>query len=279
MFNNIWEKPENIYFNEDGFMLLLGNSIDILKNMEDETVDLIFADPPYFSNDGSLKDKFLFTMTWLKECKRILKRNGTIWISCSDNNNCLIGMALEKLGYKILNNIVWVKTNSLPNLSTHLFSHTTETILWAKKDSKAKHIFNYELMKEINGGKQMKDVWQFPSLSNSEKKFGKHPSQKPINLIERLILASSNEKDIILDPFNGSGTTGVCAYRLDRQYIGIDIEKEYLDLTINRYKNEVINNEGDYPMQVEADVHFINANLNKKEIEMKSVKQFYSRTQ
>ena len=146
-----------------------------------------------------------------------------------------IGMALEQEGFKIINNITWKKLNPPPNISCRYFVHSTETILWAKKDiKKAKHKFNYDLMKKMNNNKQMKDVWEFSLTKPSEKKRGKHPTQKPINLLERIILSSTNEGDLILDPFNGSGTTGIVAYKLNRKYIGIEKEKQYLELTIKR---------------------------------------------
>ena len=148
-----------------------------------------------------------------------------------------IGMALEEEGFKILNNITWQKTNPPPNLACKTFTHSTETILWAKKDlKKGKYTFNYSLMKELNNNKQMKDVWTTSLTKPSEKKNGRHPTQKPLEILERIILASTNENDLILDPFCGSSTTGIAAAKLKRNYIGIDNEKEYLDLSIRRYK-------------------------------------------
>ena len=162
-----------------------------------------------------------------------------------------IGVALELEGYSIINNIIWKKTNPAPNLACRCFTHSTETIIWARKQltlkKKGKHYFNYEAMKEENGGKQMKDVWEFEeepeiveiaTAPKSEKKQGKHPTQKPIKLLERLITAASKEGDLILDPFNGSGTTGVAAKELKRKYIGIDIDKDYLELTARRLINQ-----------------------------------------
>lgn len=146
-----------------------------------------------------------------------------------------IGMALEQEGFKIINNITWKKLNPPPNISCRAFVHSTETILWAKKDVKnSKYKFNYLLMKELNSGKQMKDVWESSLTKPSEKIHGKHPTQKPIKILERIILASTDEGDLILDPFNGSGTTGIAANRLNRKYIGIEKETKFLDLTIRR---------------------------------------------
>ncbi len=184
----------------------------------------------------SLKYKHKFNKKWIKECYRILKDDGTIWISGTLHNIYSIGVALEEEGFKIMNNITWQKTNPPPNLACKTFTHSTETILWARKDIKrCKYKFNYELMKEMNHGKQMKDVWTTSLTKPSEKKCGKHPTQKPLEILDKIILASTKENDIILDPFCGSSTTGISANRLNRAYIGIDNSKEYLDLSKRRY--------------------------------------------
>ena len=248
------------YYNDSGFKLILGDSFKELKSIDEKSIDMVFADPPYFlSGDGitcsggkmvsvnkgywdkkiSVKEKNEFNKRWIKECKRILKDNGTIWISGTLHNIYSIGVVLEEEGFKIINNITWRKLNPPPNISCRAFTHSTETIIWAKKDIKNnKHKFNYNDMKELNGGKQMKDVWEMSLTKPSEKKHGKHPTQKPMALLERIILASTNEGDLILDPFNGSGTTGIVAHMLNRRYIGIDNVQEYLDLTIRRYESE-----------------------------------------
>ena len=252
------ELSNNFYYNDGSFGLIYDDTFNALKQFENKTFDMIFADPPYFlSNDGitcsggkmvsvnkgswdtalSVKEKHEFNKNWIKECYRILKDNGTIWISGTLHNIYSIGMALEEEGFKILNNITWQKTNPPPNLACKTFTHSTETILWAKKDlKKNKYTFNYELMKEINGNKQMKDVWITSLTKPSEKKQGKHPTQKPLEILERIILASTKENDLVLDPFCGSSTTGVAATKLNRRYVGIDNEKEYLELSIRRYK-------------------------------------------
>ena len=250
------------YYNKKNFKLILGNSLEELKKFKSKSIDMIFADPPYFlSGDGiscsggkmvsvnkgkwdkkiGIEEKHKFNREWIHQCYEILKDEGTIWISGTLHNIYSIGMALEQEGFKIINNITWKKLNPPPNISCRYFVHSTETILWAKKDiKKAKHKFNYELMKELNGGKQAKDVWESSLTKPSEKKCGKHPTQKPMVILEKIILASTDEGDLILDPFNGSGTTGIVANKLKRKYIGIDLEKEYLDLTIKRKeeKNE-----------------------------------------
>ena len=170
--------------------------------------------------------------------------NGTIWISGTLHNIYSIGMALEQEGFKIINNITWQKTNPPPNLACRCFTHSTETILWAQKDEKkSKHLFNYQLMKQQNSGKQMKDVWTGPLTPQKEKAFGKHPTQKPIYLLERIIEASTNSGAIVLDPFCGSSTTGVAANMLGRKYIGIDNVEEYIALSVRRLQQEVLHEE------------------------------------
>ena len=247
---------KNIYYEQEDFKLLHGDALLLLKKIGPQSIDMIFADPPYFlSGDGitcsggkmvsvnkgkwdekiSIKEKHQFNKKWIRDCKKVLKDDGTIWISGTMHNIYSIGMALEEEGFKIINNITWKKLNPPPNISCRAFVHSTETVLWAKKDiSKAKHKFNYDVMKKLNNNKQMKDVWETSLTKPSEKKCGKHPTQKPVELLEKIILASTDENDLILDPFNGSGTTGIVANRLKRKYIGIEKEKEYLDLTIRR---------------------------------------------
>ncbi|AIM15131.1 Type II DNA methyltransferase M2.BstXII [Bacillus sp. X1(2014)] len=245
-----------IYTVTDNFALISGDSLKLLKKIPDNSINMIFADPPYFLSNGgitcrsgkmvsvnkadwdtgkSLKEKHKFNINWLKECKRILKQDGTIWVSGTYHNIYSIGFALESLEFKILNNITWFKPNASPNLSCRFYTHSTETIIWASKSKKSKHIYNYDKVKERNGGKQKRDVWEIAVTPKSEKKFGKHPTQKPFKLLEEIIISSTNEGDIILDPFNGSGTTGLAALSYNRKYIGFDIEIEYLELTRKRF--------------------------------------------
>ncbi len=246
------------YYSEESFELILGDCIEIMKEVEQGTIDMIFADPPYFlSNDGitcsggkmvsvnkgkwdkgiELEKIHEFNVNWLRECKRILKPDGTLWVSGTFHNIYSVGFAMQQLEYVILNNITWYKRNAPPNLSCRYFTHSTETILWAKKSKKNKHYFDYKYMKAENNNKQMRDVWEIPIVSKSEKKHGKFPTQKPIKLLERIIKASTAEGDLILDPFNGSGTTGIVANYMGRKYIGIDNNQEYLELTIRRKIN------------------------------------------
>lgn len=246
------------YFETDNFKLIYNDVFKAIKKFEDKSIDMIFADPPYFlSNDGvtcsggkmvsvnkgdwdralSIKEKYKFNRKWIKECYRVLKDSGTIWISGTLHNIYSIGMALEEEGFKIINNITWQKTNPPPNLACKTFTHSTETILWARKDLKRiKYTFNYDNMKKLNNNKQMKDVWTTSLTKPSEKKYGKHPTQKPLEILDKIILASTNEKDLILDPFCGSSTTGISAVRLNRRYIGIDKEKEYIEISKRRFE-------------------------------------------
>lgn len=248
------------YYDKCDFKLIYGDSLEVLKSIKPESIDMIFADPPYFLSDNGItcsggkmvsvnkgewdkaidfKEKHKFNKEWIKLCKRVLKDNGTIWISGTMHNIYSIGMALEENRFKIINNITWRKLNPPPNISCRAFVHSTETILWAKKDIKnIKYKFNYDVMKKLNNNKQMKDVWETSLTKPSEKKCWKHPTQKPIELLEKVIMASTDEGDLILDPFNGSGTTGIVASRLNRKYIGIEREKGYLDLTIRRLEND-----------------------------------------
>ncbi|VEU79897.1 DNA-methyltransferase [Haploplasma axanthum] len=254
----------NKYYSKENFVLYNGDSFEILKKIKKKSVDMIFADPPYFlSNNGitcnsgkmvsvnkgkwdstlmTTNEKLKFNRRWIKLCESVLKDTGTIWISGTFHNIYIVGVALELEGFEVINNITWRKLNPPPHLAKKAFTHSTETVLWARKKG-FKNYFNYDLMKTINNNKQMKDVWDFGLTKPSEKKEGKHPTQKPLALLERIILASTKENDLILDPFNGSGTTGIAASKLNRKYIGIELESEYLDLTIRRYEKGISNNE------------------------------------
>jgi site-specific DNA-methyltransferase (adenine-specific) len=216
---------------------------------------MIFADPPYFlSNDGisiqsgqpvsvnkgewdrSKGYDFVnnFNYLWLKECRNKLKENGTIWISGTFHNIFSIAQMLNELGFKFLNVITWVKTNPPPNLACHCFTHSTEFIIWARKEKKISHYYNYDLMREINDGKQMKDVWNLPAIAAWEKSCGKHPTQKPLCVLARIILASTRPNAWVLDPFTGSSTTGIAANLLNRRFLGIDKELEFVEMSKRR---------------------------------------------
>jgi len=217
--------------------------------------DLIFADPPYFLSNGGITcqsgkmvkvDKgdwdesqgpelnHEFNTEWLRRCRDLLEDHGTLWVSGTMHVIYSIGFAMQQLEMKILNNVTWQKPNPPPHLAGRYFTHSTETLLWARKNEKSKHKFNYALMKEINEGKQMKDVWTFTAPKKSEKTEGKHPTQKPLSLLERIILSSTDEGDTILDPFLGSGTTNVVATLKGRNSVGIEQEKDYCALAKKR---------------------------------------------
>jgi len=248
------------YYKSDTVQLFHDDCINVLNSLPEKSVDMIFADPPYNLSNGGISCKagkmvsvnkgewdkskgftqdYEFTYNWIKLCRNVLKPDGTIWISGTHHNIFQVGYALQSLGFHVLNEIVWYKPNAPPNLACRCFAHAHETIIWARKDKIGKHKFDYNLMKEWDDkispkGKQMRSIWNIPLTSPYEKTFGKHPTQKPMELLKRIILSSSNKNDLILDPFNGSGTTGVVARQLGRKYIGIETEKQFLDLTIKR---------------------------------------------
>src|ERR1700730_15784985 len=241
--------------------LYQGDCLDTLAAITESSVDLVFADPPYFLSNGGITchagkmvsvhkgdwDKSRgpdanheFNRAWLAAAQRLLKPNGSIWVSGTAHVIHSVGFAMQQLGFKLLNDISWVKSNPPPNLSCRYFTHATETIIWAAKDKKSRHTFNYKLMKETNRGKQMKSVWTFPRNEPWAKKFGKHPAQKPVALLERILLASSNEGDTVLDPFLGGGTTLLTAFRLRRQAIGCALTAEFLSLSLRRICSNLV---------------------------------------
>lgn len=169
-------------------------------------------------------------------CRPKLKDNGTIWISGTHHNIFVVQRCLQELGYKILNVITWQKSDPPPNLSCRYFNFSTELVIWARKHTKKPHKFNYETMKLLNGGSQMTDVWRIPAVGMWEKTCGKHPTQKPLRLLYRILLASTNVGDTVLDPFAGSGTTGIAANLLGRKFIGIEQEEEFIGLAHSRRK-------------------------------------------
>ena len=237
------------------FILLQGDCIQKLQEIADNSIDTIFADPPYFLSNGGISvqsgkqvcvdkgdwDKggtpeyiYTFNRQWLALCRPKLKDNGTIWISGTHHNIHVVMRCLQELGYKILNTITWQKSDPPPNLSCRYFNFSTELIIWARKYEKKPHKFNYNTMKQMNGGSQMTDVWRLPAVSSYEKTCGKHPTQKPLRLLYRIILASTNVGDTVLDPFAGSSTTGIAANLLGRKYIGIEQDNKFVHLSILR---------------------------------------------
>ena len=250
-----WYRSEN-----KDFTLAKGDCLELLPNIN-FLFDMIFADPPYFLSNGGISvqsgkqvsvnkgdwDKSQgfekdneFNYRWLRLCRDKLKENGTIWISGTYHNIFSVAQMLNELDFRILNCITWAKTNPPPNLSCKFFTHSTEFILWARKNKKVPHYYNYELMKEINGGTQMRDLWSLPAIAKWEKTCGKHPTQKPLPLLARIILASTKDNEWVLDPFTGSSTTGIAASLLNRRFLGLDEEEQFLE--ISKKRREEINN-------------------------------------
>jgi len=257
-------KIQKPYFEKSGFKLYHGDCLNILAELPDNSIDMIFADPPYFLSNGGfslhagkrvsvdkgqwdvsngLKKDFEFHLEWTKACHRVLKPGGTIWISGTYHSIYQCGFALQVNKFHILNDIAWFKPNASPNLSCRYFTASHETLIWARKEKDAKHKFNYSLMKNGNWpgdfikkpGLQMRSVWAIYPPKKEEKVFGKHPTQKPIDLLNRIIMASTDKGDMVLDPFTGSSTTGLATFLNDRKFIGVDMENEYLDLSIKRF--------------------------------------------
>lgn len=260
---NIGPKP---YFQDGYFVLYNDDSIDLLYQLPENSIDMIFADPPYnLSNGGftvhagkmvsvnkgewdkskGFQDDYEFHHRWMKAAHRVLKPEGTLWVSGTYHSIYQCGHALQALNFHILNDIAWFKPNASPNLSGRFFTASHETLIWARKDKKAKHTFNYKDMKEGHWpedalkkpGLQMRSVWSMGTPKPSEKKHGKHPTQKPLDLLRRIVLASTKRGDIVLDPFTGSSTTGLATIEHGRKFIGIDLSPEYLDLSVKRFKD------------------------------------------
>lgn len=268
---------ELFYRSKDGnFILFKGDCREVLAAMKDKgyEIDLIYADPPYHLSNGGIscqsgkmvsvdKGKWdtssgpeadhEFVLSWLDRCLDSLQKNGAIWVSGTHHVIFSAGFALQKLGAKILNTVVWEKTAPPPHLACRYYTHSHEFVLWARKTEKSKHVYHYAFEKEENGGKQQKDIWfprnieggeeTFPNHwrlgapKKAEKALGKHPTQKPVELLDRIVRCSTNEGDLVLDPFCGSGTTGVAAIALGRRFIGVDLEEEYLELAKSRYQD------------------------------------------
>jgi len=258
--------PNKCYFRNDerGVWLYHANCIpfmDVLIQTYPEGIfDMIFADPPYFLSNGGITchagkmvkvdkgewDKSKgpewnheFNLAWLSRCQASLKPNGTLWVSGTHHVIHSIGYAMQQLDMKILNDITWEKPNPPPNLSCRYFTHSTETIIWSAKNEQSKHCFNYDAMREMNLGKQMKSVWTFTATNGDEKGFERHPTQKPLALLERIILASTSEGDLIMDPFSGSSTTGVAAIKLRRRFVGCELEPDFLALSVKRLERSL----------------------------------------
>jgi len=253
------------------FNLLCGDTFELLPQFNFK-FDMVFADPPYFlSNDGisyqagkivcvnkgewdrgkTPEEMSEYNKRWIGLCRDKLKENGTIWISGTYHNIFSVANSLTELGFKILNVVTWAKTNPPPNISCRYFTYSTEFIIWARKSAKTPHNFNYQLMKQLNDDKQMTDVWRLPAIARWEKTCGKHPTQKPLALLTRIILASTNKGDWVLDPFAGSSTTGIAANLIGRRFLGIEREAEFAELSRKRrLEIENLNTYADYRSKI-----------------------------
>lgn len=255
--------PELIWTSNDKLSYLYhGDSLKLMGLLPAESVDCIWTDPPYnLSNDGitCVNGRMVkvnkgewdrsqgadldheFNKAWLAACYRLLKPTGTIWVTGTLHVYPSVGFAMQQLGFRILNDIVWEKPAPPPNLGCRCFTHSTELILWATKARKGKerYVFNYEEMKAENGDKQMKNVWRMATPTKNEKLYGKHPTQKPIELVARCLRASTNLNDIVFDPFSGSSTTGVAALSLGRKFIGCEADSDHIKLSIQRLQNSM----------------------------------------
>lgn len=245
-----------MYFHTNEFVLLQGDNVEQMKHIN-EKVDVVFADPPYFLSQGvsrcingtwksfekgewdrvtSFDNINAFNRQWLSACRDVMKDNGTIWVCGTYHNIFSVATCMSELGFKILNIITWQKSDAKPTLSKNFFNFTTEYIIWARKSASKPHFFNCDLMAQLNGGARMTDVWRIPFVSSWEMKCGQHPTQKPLRLLYRILLASTQEGDTILDPFSGSCTTGIAANLLGRNFIGIDMDEKYLELGKRRFE-------------------------------------------
>lgn len=264
------ERYAEAYLSGENYLLYCADSISLLGNFPEESVDMIFADPPYnLSNNGTtcyagkrvsvnkgewdtskgIEADFIFHVDWLSACRRVLKPEGTIWISGTYHSIFACGFALQQQGWHILNDISWYKPNATPNLSCRMFTASHETLLWAKKNKSVRHYFDYNSMKATKyeedifkrDNKQMRSVWAICTPGKPEKIFGKHPTQKPVALLERIVISSCPKGGIVLDPFCGSATTGIAALKHGRKFIGIDSKNEYLDRLANPRLKEILN--------------------------------------
>ena len=245
--------------------IVIGNSLKILKTIPNKTFDLVFADPPYNLQIGkklkrpddskvngvndkwdqfeSFNDYDNFCKKWLKECKRVLKDNGSIWVIGTYHNIFRLGYHMQNIGFWILNDVIWKKNNPMPNFRGTRFTNAHETLIWASKNKKSKYTFNYQSLKCLNDDLQMRSDWTLPICNGSErvKKNGKkvHSTQKPESLLHRILLASTNKNDFVFDPFLGTGTTAVVAKKLGRNYFGIEREKKYFNTAKQRLEKTI----------------------------------------
>jgi len=239
--------------------LVRADAVEAMRGLRDGSVDVIFADPPYFlSNGGStcrggarvsvdkgawdqskgLEADHRFNVGWLEEAQRVLSPSGSIWVSGTHHVIFSVGFAMQGLGFKVLNQVTWEKPNPPPNLGRRTLTHSTETLIWAAKGLKSRYRFNYAELRAANGGKQQKDVWRFTAPLKAERAHGRHPTQKPVVLLDMVLRASCGPGALVLDPFCGSGTTGVAALRLGHRFLGVDLDEEHLE-TARRRLEEV----------------------------------------
>jgi site-specific DNA-methyltransferase (adenine-specific) len=276
-----WDGLPGIAERGPGWALLQGDCVEALEKLPPASVDIAFADPPYMLSNGGttcqsgkrisvnkggwdasggITQDHAFQTRWLRAVRRVLKPSGTIWVSGTQHVIFSIGFAMQELGYHLLNTVTWYKPNASPNLACRFFTHSTEILLWASpsKSRPLAHRFNYRAMKEANGGKQMRDlwaiadrpepggeqvVWSLPTPGPREKVHGRHPTQKPLGLLERVLAASATEGDLVLDPFSGSGTTGVAALRAGCRFLGMERDGAYVDLAARRLRATAIDSE------------------------------------
>lgn len=284
------------YFNDnDNFMLYEGECNSVMDSLT-EQVDMIFADPPYFLSNqkkttafGKQKirdkgewDRVLpwkeinaFNKTWLTRCRNLLKENGTIWVCGTYHNIYSVEQCLIESGFKILNIVVWQKLDPPPTPYGGRLNFSAEYIVWARKNDNVTHCFNYDLLKQLNGGVEMPDVWKFARPGFWERSCGKHPTQKPLRLLYRIIQTCTKEGFTILDPFAGSCTTGIAANLMGRRFIGIDMNKDYLDYGIRRKieildpvkADKILSKMSENPEEVTVMVNHVNLDLRKKMID------------
>jgi site-specific DNA-methyltransferase (adenine-specific) len=253
--------PHTAWRSNDGESVLWrGDSLALLRTVPDESVDCVWTDPPYLLSNGGttcvagrrarvnkgawdrsqgVDADHAFNLDWLAQCRRVLRPAGTIWVSGTLHVYLSVGMALQQLGFRLLNDVVWEKPNPPPNLGCRCFTHSTEIVLWASRSprgAKARYTFHYDAMRAENGGKQMKNVWRFSAPARAERAAGRHPTQKPVALVSRCLRASTHPGDVVLDPFAGSGTTGVAALSLGRRFLGIEREPDYAALAVRRLR-------------------------------------------
>ncbi len=241
--------------NDRKFVLYHGDARSIVSSLGSAKFDMIFADPPYFLSNGGFSvhsgarvsvdkgswDKsnglaldMKFNYEWIRVCRDKMRDDATIWICGTIHNIFSVATVLSELDFRILNAITWQKTNPPPNLSCRMFTHSTEFLIWARKTKRTPHVYNYDLMHKLAGNRQMTDVWRMPSIARWEKSCGKHPTQKPLALVVRAILACTQKNAKVLDPFTGSSTTGIAANLLGRSFVGMDIERKFLDVSVRR---------------------------------------------